>query len=122
MGDRYRLTWSTDVSPIPFNALFAVRTVLRDRSGAPIPDGSVVVDASMPQHGHGMPTRPIARPGVCSPKLEPGAAASSTLDCTHPDGVYVSEGMKFHMAGEWVLHFVVSGPLGPDTADAHYTL
>lgn len=116
-GGRYTLTWATDASPLPFNALFSVRSVLRDRSGAPVTNGSVVVDASMPQHGHGMSTHPIANPGVCLPTPQNGPLA-----CTHPDGVYVSDGMKFHMAGEWVLHFDVAGPLGDDTADVHYTL
>lgn len=113
-GGRYGLKWISDPAPLPFNTLFSVRTVLLDRAGIPIPNGSVTVDALMPQHGHGMQTHPIVSPGVCP--------TGSKDPCTHPDGVYVSEGLKFHMQGEWVLHFDVTGPNGPDVADVHYKL
>lgn len=109
---RYRLRWTAEPAQVPFNTLFSVRTVLTDAAGAPITDGSVVVDAGMPQHGHGMPTRPIAEPGTCT-----GPDA-----CSHPGGVYLSTGLKFHMQGEWVIHFDVTGPAGSDTLDVHYTL
>lgn len=115
---RYRLQWSAEPAPLPFNALFSVRTVLFTAAGAPVPDGAVVVDASMPQHGHGMPTRPVAEPGTCTPSTVSGVADT----CLHPDGVYMTSGMKLHMQGEWVFHFEVSGPAGSDSLDVHYSL
>ncbi len=114
----YRLQWSSDPSPVPFNTLFAVKTVLLSASGAPVQAGTVVVDARMPQHGHGMPTHPVAEPGVCTPPAADGGAEV----CTHPDGVYTMSGMKMHMQGEWVIHFDVTGPAGNDSLDVHYTL
>jgi len=113
---RYRLSWSAEPDPVPFNALFSVRVVLTDPAGAPVPEGSVTVDASMPQHGHGMPTHPVADPPSC-PEGVLGPAG-----CSHPGGVYRSQGMKFHMQGEWVIHFQVDGPRGPDSLDVHYAL
>ncbi len=114
---RYRVAWSADPAPIPFNTLFAIRTVLTDPSGAPVPDGVVLVDATMPQHGHGMPTHPVPDPGSC-----PAGVVGPADGCVHPGGVYRTEGMKFHMPGEWVLHFQVDGPAGPDALDVHYAL
>jgi hypothetical protein len=49
----------------------------------------------MPQHGHGLPTRPrITR------ELE--------------DGTYLLEGMKFSMTGWWEVKLDIQGPQGPD--------
>lgn len=115
---RYQLQWSAEPAPLPFNALFSVRTVLFTAAGAPVLDGAVVVDASMPQHGHGMPTRPVAEPGACTPSTVSGVADT----CLHSDGVYMTSGMKLHMQGEWVFHFEVSGPAGSDSLDVHYSL
>ncbi len=112
---RYTFTWAPQPAPLPFNTLFSIRTVLLDRTGMPVTRGSVSVDATMPQHGHGMPTHPIPNPGTCGNPADPAT-------CVHPDGIYVSDGMKFHMQGEWVLHFVVDGPDGQDVADVHYAL
>ena len=110
---KYTLTWSTTPSPPPFNTLFSVQTVLSDPTGAPIPGATVTVDASMPQHGHGMPTRPISDPGDCT---------GTPPVCVHPGGIYQSEGFKLHMPGEWVFRFDVLGPAGPDTLDVRYVL
>lgn len=124
-GGRYTLTWSPEPAPVPFNTLFAVRTQLF-HNGTPVSDGTVRVNASMPQHGHGMMTRPIDDPGVCAPTApaKPTTPPDPPADppvCTHPDG-YRTDGLKFHMQGEWLLHFEVNGPAGPDRLDVPYSL
>lgn len=101
----YHLRWRPIPEPIPVSTLFEVETTLTERStGRPVEVGAVRVDATMPQHGHGMPTRPEADPGVCDP----------TGACRHPGGVYRMRGMKLHMPGEWVFRFEVTGPAGTD--------
>lgn len=103
----YLVEWTTSPAPVPLNTLFEVRTTLRDaKTGLPVEDATVTVDATMPQHGHGMVTRPEADPGVCDP-----------APCRHPGGVYTMRGMKFHMPGEWTVHFAVKGPAGEDHRD-----
>ncbi len=52
--------------------------------GAPIPHARIAVDGGMPQHGHGLPTRPRV-----TKELAPGT--------------YLVEGMKFSMTGWWDL-------------------
>ncbi len=100
----YTVTWKTDPRPLPLSTLFEIEATLTDAKGAPVEDAKVRIDARMPQHGHGMATRPEDDEGVCD-------AAGA---CTHPGGVYRTRGMKFHMPGEWSLRFDVDGPAGTD--------
>ncbi len=113
---RYLVDWTPVPAPIPTSELFEVRVTLRDaKSGAVLPDAKVHVDARMPQHGHGMATRPVDDPGVCT-------GSGDAMTCTHPDGIYVTRGMKFHMPGEWTLTISVEGPSGHDQLDVRTTL
>ena len=57
---------------------------VRDGSGQPVTDASLRVDGGMAAHGHGLPSQP---------------KVSRTL----APGVYLLEGLKFSMAGEWTL-------------------
>lgn len=100
----YRLAWAPAPSPLPTSALFELEVTLTDAEGRPVEDAKVWADAKMPQHGHGMTTKPEPDPGQCTPD---GA-------CRHPGGRYVVRGMKFHMPGDWVLEFEVHGPAGRD--------
>lgn len=103
-GGLYLIEWTTSPAPLPLNELFELRATVRDaKTGQPVEDATVDVDALMPQHGHGMTTKPEA---VCA--LDP---------CRHPGGAYVTRGMKLHMPGEWTLHFNVHGPAGEDHLD-----
>jgi cytochrome c oxidase assembly factor CtaG len=64
--------------------IFAVETRLVDRaSGAPIEAASFALDATMPEHGHGMTTAPTVR----------------ALD----GGRHLAEGLKLHMPGRWTF-------------------
>lgn len=66
-----------------------IRLTLRDSAGAPIQGAQVLVDGGMPQHGHGLPTKPrVVR--------------------EEAEGVYVVDGLKFNMGGWWELKFVVT--------------
>ncbi len=64
--------------------------------GEPVTDAEIVVDGSMPQHGHGLPTVP-ASTGEISP------------------GVYSIDGMKFSMRGWWEFKLRIKSPAGEDT-------
>jgi len=56
----------------------------------------MVVDGGMPQHGHGLPTKPrVTR--------DPG------------NGDHLVEGMKFNMGGWWVVKFRVNATTGSDS-------
>ena len=102
----YAITWTTRPDPIPLGELFDIEaTVTNAKTGAPVEDAVVRIDARMPQHGHGMATRP-----------------EDDLDATNPGGVYVTHGMKFHMPGAWSIVFVVEGPAGTDRLEVDHRL
>jgi hypothetical protein len=94
-----------DPSAPEVGALFRARARVTQRDGSPLEAGKVALDARMPQHNHGMETDPIDLPGACD-------AAGA---CTHPGGIFETEGFKFHMPGAWTVTVEVTGPRGPDT-------
>jgi len=63
--------------------------------GTPVDSARVIIDGGMPQHGHGLPTKP-------------------RITAHLGDGRHVVEGMKFNMNGWWVVKLLVSGERGSD--------
>ena len=81
----FSVWWTSDPSPIPFNAPFTLR-VWAAEAGAPnvpLMNANIELGAQMPEHGHGMNR---------SPRVTP-----------QPDGSVLVEGMLFHMRGHWEL-------------------
>ena len=92
----YRGTIEPAGDSIPQGKLHSWTLHLEDASGAPVDGARIVVDGGMPQHGHGLPTKPQVKRLVES-------------------GDYLVEGMKFNMGGWWVVKFRVSAAEGPDS-------
>jgi sugar lactone lactonase YvrE len=74
-------------SPIPLGALVGLEVRVRDgcRGGRPADGITLRVDAVMPGHGHGMNTQPRATP--------------------LGEGRFGVSGLRFHMPGQWIVHF-----------------
>lgn len=70
---------------------------LKTAAGRPVDDAKIEVSGGMPQHGHGLATRP---------------EVTAYLD----QGVYRMEGMKFTMSGWWELKLAISAGAGADEA------
>jgi hypothetical protein len=68
---------------------------LQDGAGHPVTGAALAVDGGMPQHGHGLPTRPRVTREV-------------------ENGTYLVEGMKFSMPGWWNIKFDIQGSQGRD--------
>ena len=51
-------------APLRTGKLQVVRVHLVDRDGAPVRDANVTIDGGMPQHGHGLPTKPRVSGGA----------------------------------------------------------
>ena len=81
---RYRLEASSDETPVPLNRLHAWTVRIQTIDRTPVTDAVVTIDGGMPEHRHGLPTRPEVTGHV-------------------GDGRYRVEGMKFNMPGRWVL-------------------
>lgn len=83
-GEKGKLRFSLQFRVPKVGELFAVDVRVTDaRSGAAMTAQKVTVDATMPEHGHGMMTAPEHRQ-------------------TAP-GHWRTEGMKLHMHGNWLL-------------------
>ena len=92
----YRGTIRPDGDSIPKGKLQKWTLHLENASGAPIDVAKITIDGGMPQHGHGLPTKPIV---------------TSQLG----NGDHRVEGMKFNMGGWWVVKFRVNATPGADS-------
>ena len=91
---RYFATAWPDLSPLRTGTLHSWQFGLTDKDGLPVADVPIRVDGGMPQHGHGLPTRPRVT-GL-------------------GDGQYRVDGMKFNMPGWWVVYLLIDAPDGAD--------
>src|SRR5215218_8676981 len=95
-GGLYRATIHPQGDSIPQGRLHRWTVHLETASGAPVDSATMVVDGGMPQHGHGLPTKPRV-----------------TRALGHGD--HLVEGLKFNMGGWWVVKFRVSAAPGADS-------
>lgn len=100
----YLVRWRTQPAEIPMNDEFSLRAWVfaADAPDAVLRDVELVIDAAMPDHGHGM-----AR----APKF-----------VKHDDGSIEARGMLFHMPGRWELYFDVSKDELTERAQVHVEL
>lgn len=82
-GKVFNFALTLDPPAPPMGSMFKLEAKITDASGKPLTNAKVKLDATMPEHGHGMTTQPEIK--------ELG------------DGRYVAEGMKLHMPGRWVF-------------------
>lgn len=92
----YAVTYESAVQPVPKRALHAWTVEVRTRDGRLVDGARLRIDGGMPDHGHGLPTRPVVREAL-------------------GQGRYVIDGMKFNMGGYWVVDLTVESPEGTDT-------
>ena len=95
-GGVYRATIHPQADPIPQGRLHAWTLHIETADGTPVEVAEIGVDGGMPQHGHGLPTRPRVTRALGG-------------------GDHVVEGMKFNMGGWWVVSFPVRSAAGADT-------
>ncbi len=82
-------------TPAAINQIHSWRIKLASPDGAPITHAHITVDGGMPQHGHGLPTKPQVTRELA-------------------DGTYLLEGMKFSMTGWWEIKLAIDSPVGAD--------
>ena len=92
-SDRYVVAYRTLPSPVVAGEHFVVDFAVCPRKGAAAP-AAVRVDASMPEHKHGMNYRPVV--------------------VAMGDGRYKAEGLMFHMSGRWEMTFDLVTPAGTE--------
>jgi hypothetical protein len=95
-GGVYRGTIRPAGDSIPQGKLQSWTLHLETAAGASVDSAKVIVDGGMPQHGHGLPTKPQVTRAL-------------------GNGDHLVEGMKFNMGGWWVVKFHVSSTAGNDS-------
>lgn len=96
---RYLVSLDLEPDPPKLGELFQVQARVTLPDGRPVETAKVVVDARMPQHEHGMETRPRLREGVCDGAANLGAEApSSSLEASEStdvdDGAHASSAAR----------------------------
>jgi hypothetical protein len=94
-GGRYVATLEP-ARPLRPRQMQTVRVTVRDAEGHAIDDAQISIDGGMPQHGHGLPTRPRVTRNL-------------------GDGMYEIEGVRFNMGGWWEFRLAIAGSRGADT-------
>jgi hypothetical protein len=89
--------------PLRPRQMQTVRVTVRDADGRAIDEAQISVDGGMPQHGHGLPTRPRVTRNL-------------------GDGIYEIEGVRFNMGGWWEFKLAIAGPRGADTVTFNLNL
>jgi hypothetical protein len=84
----YRVSYASQPAPVPINKLHRWTLHVETADGRPVTDAQIKVDGDMPQHGHGLPTRPRV-----------------TANLGHGD--YQVDGIRFQMGGWWVMEFTI---------------
>jgi hypothetical protein len=87
------VSYTPSVTPPPINQLHTWTVRVTTPDGQPVEGATIAVDGDMPQHGHGLPTRPQVTRYL-------------------GDGAYLVEGMKFQMGGWWVADFTITDTAG----------
>lgn len=75
-------------TPPAINQIHSWQVKLSTPDGTPVSHARINVDGGMPQHGHGLPTRPQVTRELA-------------------DGTYLLEGMKFSMTGWWEIKLAI---------------
>ena len=99
----YRATIRPQGDSIPQGKLHRWVLHVETPNGAPVDACQIAVDGGMPQHGHGLPTKPVV-----------------TRDLGNGD--HLVEGMKFNMGGWWVVRFAITSSAATDTVTINLSL
>jgi hypothetical protein len=92
----YRATIRPQGDSIPKGKIHSWTLHLETADGTPVDVCDVSIDGGMPQHGHGLPTKPRVTKQLGS-------------------GDHLVEGMKFNMGGWWVVKFRLASAAGSDS-------
>ena len=85
----YRVSYTAATGTIPVNQMHAWTLHVESADGVPVEGATITVDGDMPQHGHGLPTSPRVTEYL-------------------GNGDYRVEGLKFQMAGHWLMDFTIT--------------
>lgn len=85
----FNVSWRSDSDDVPLNKIHTWTLTVTTPDGALVENAEIIVDGGMPQHGHGLPTRP-------------------QVTAYLGNGEYRVEGLRFQMTGWWEVKFIIS--------------
>jgi hypothetical protein len=85
----YNVSYTASTGTVPVNQMHEWTLHVESADGKPVENATIAVDGDMPQHGHGLPTRPQVTKYL-------------------GNGDYLVEGMKFQMSGWWLMDFTIT--------------
>lgn len=97
------VTYTSSIYPVPVNQIHTWTIHVESADGEPIQQAEITVDGGMPQHGHGLPTKPQV-----------------TQDLG--DGDYQVEGLRFNMPGWWEVSFHITANEQSDSVTFNLSL
>ena len=86
--------------PLQPRKMYTLQVSVADHRGQAVEKAAITVEGGMPQHGHGLPTRPRVTKDLGG-------------------GVYEISGLRFNMGGWWELKLTITTPAGSDTVTFH---
>ena len=99
--------WTVQVfsnsAPIGINRIQDWRIQILDAQGQPVPDAEVQVNGGMPEHDHGLPTVP-------------------QVTGYQGDGIYLLQGIRFHMPGLWQVSVHIQTSTAREAAMLEFSL
>ena len=89
--------------PLRPRRMQTVRVAITGAAGAPVDNATIQIDGGMPEHRHGLPTRPRV---------------------THALGneLYEIEGVRFNLGGWWEFTLAINAPSGSDVVTFNLAL
>ena len=85
----FTVRFVSKLKPIAINTMHAWIIQIQNNKNEIISNADISVKGGMPEHDHGLPTRPQVTKYL-------------------GDGCYLLEGMKFHMGGWWTITFIIT--------------
>lgn len=85
----FNVSWRSDSDDVPLNQIHTWTLTVTTPDGALVENAEIIVDGGMPQHGHGLPTKP-------------------QVTAYLGNGEYRVEGLRFQMTGWWEVKFIIS--------------
>jgi hypothetical protein len=85
----FHVWYISAIDPVPINQIHSWTLGIETVSGQPVDQAEITVSGGMPQHGHGLPTRPQVTQNL-------------------GEGNYLVEGLRFHMPGWWEVKFNIT--------------
>lgn len=85
----FSVSYTASTGAVPVNQMHKWTLHVETANSEPVENATITVDGDMPQHGHGLPTRPRVTKYL-------------------GNGDYLVEGMKFQMAGWWLIDFTIA--------------